>query len=141
MWQTLSRSGTLVTLIEFAEVLVWHGAMITDKRSAKMLFWRLGRVVWVFASVVLVALAAAGGEQADSWKANGNHGAVVAGRAEAADVFGWNGEVSQIPGGPAEPFCSFSAVFPHHWLELIYPPILIACRKARKSEGLTLQRG
>ena len=47
---------------------------------------RLVGVVWVFSSVVLAALAAARGEQADFWKANGKHGAVVAGRAEAADA-------------------------------------------------------
>ena len=51
-----------------------------------MLLRRLDRVAWVFASVAMVAVAAVGGEQADYWKAVGKHGAVVAGRAEAAEA-------------------------------------------------------
>ena len=51
-----------------------------------MLFRRLGGVAWVVSSMVLVAAAAAGSQPADFWKANGKHGAVVAGQAEAADA-------------------------------------------------------
>ena len=40
----------------------------------------------VFGSMLLVAEAAGAGKQADFWKAGGKHGAVVAGRAEAADA-------------------------------------------------------
>ena len=47
---------------------------------------RLVGVAWVFSSVVLVALDVARGEQTDFWKAGGRHGAVVAGKAEAADA-------------------------------------------------------
>jgi len=51
-----------------------------------MLLGRLGGLAWVFSNVVLAALAAAAGQQADFWKAGGKQGAVVAGTAEAADA-------------------------------------------------------
>ena len=50
-----------------------------------MFLRRLGGVALVFSIVAMAAVAAAGA-QADFWKANGKQGAVVAGKAEAADA-------------------------------------------------------